>query len=1626
MAVINGTSGTDTLVGTSSADELYGFAGNDSLSGGEGNDLLDGGAGADVLNGGNGIDTASYANSTAGVTVNLVSGTGIGGDAQGDTLTSIETVVGSAFNDNLTASLAGNSLIGGAGNDVYFVNGSAVNVIETAGGGDDEVRTVVTNLRLADNVERLTYVGNSSFVGFGNGLDNVITGGANNDTLSGGAGADQFIGGAGTDTVSYIDSPGSITINTKTGVHTGIAEGDTYVGIEVIQGSNSDDIFISGAAADTFDGSMGNNDTVDYSGSASGVTASLLSGAVGVGGDAQGDRLWNIETVIGSSFDDSLTASLAGNKLIGGAGNDVYFVNGSAVNVIETAGGGDDEVRTVVTNLRLADNVERLTYVGNSSFVGCGNGLDNVITGGANNDTLSGGAGADQFIGGAGTDTVSYIDSPGSITINTKTGVHTGIAEGDTFVGIEVIQGSNSDDIFISGAAADTFDGSMGNNDTVDYSGSASGVTASLLSGAVGVGGDAQGDRLWNIETVIGSSFGDSLTASLAGNKLIGGAGNDVYFVNGSAVNVIETAGGGDDEVRTVVTNLRLADNVERLTYVGNSSFVGFGNGLDNVITGGANNDTLSGGAGADQFIGGAGTDTVSYIDSPGSITINTKTGVHTGIAEGDTYVGIEVIQGSNSDDIFISGAAADTFDGSMGNNDTVDYSGSASGVTASLLSGAVGVGGDAQGDRLWNIETVIGSSFDDSLTASLAGNKLIGGAGNDVYFVNGSAVNVIETAGGGDDEVRTVVTNLRLADNVERLTYVGNSSFVGFGNGLDNVITGGANNDTLSGGAGADQFIGGAGTDTVSYIDSPGSITINTKTGVHTGIAEGDTFVGIEVIQGSNSDDIFISGAAADTFDGSMGNNDTVDYSGSASGVTASLLSGAVGVGGDAQGDRLWNIETVIGSSFDDSLTASLAGNKLIGGAGNDVYFVNGSAVNVIETAGGGDDEVRTVVTNLRLADNVERLTYVGNSSFVGFGNGLDNVITGGANNDTLSGGAGADQFIGGAGTDTVSYIDSPGSITINTKTGVHTGIAEGDTFVGIEVIQGSNSDDIFISGAAADTFDGSMGNNDTVDYSGSASGVTASLLSGAVGVGGDAQGDRLWNIETVIGSSFDDSLTASLAGNKLIGGAGNDVYFVNGSAVNVIETAGGGDDEVRTVVTNLRLADNVERLTYVGNSSFVGFGNGLDNVITGGANNDVLSGGAGADQFIGGNGFDVASYIDSPTGVTINTKTGVNSGIALGDTYVGIEQIRGSNSGDIFVGGLGADNFDGSGGTDILSFASETSGVTLDLSPTVLTGIAAGDAYTSIEAFQGTSYADTFTGSARAAESFIGGGGADTLTGVGRGDGAWYVNSSDAVQINLLTGSISGGDAQGDVLINIDNLIGSAFNDTLTGNTYANVLEGGDGNDVLYGGDGNDTLYGHSFTDISALAVAVSTQNQSDTIYGGNGDDYIMGYARDVGSVFYGEAGNDNITVFSGIANGGDGNDTLTGSGHGYELHGGAGADKLYLNASGDAYGGEGSDAYFVSSKTMVAISDDGTAGIDIVTLKNIQSFNDVRIMTNDQGVYIFNAADVQSGNLDSGLFLKDWNKGANTIETFYTNNGDSFTIPVVGQAMAESLMS
>ena len=153
---LTGTSGDDVLVAGSGDniinagdgnDVLTAGSGNNELHGGAGNDLLYSGPGNDLLDGGTGSDTASYAHATAGVTVNL----GLLGaqntlGAGTDTLTGIENLVGSNFNDTLTGDNNNNVINGGLGNDI--LNG---------GGGDD-----------------------------------LLIGGMGNNTLTGGAGADTF------------------------------------------------------------------------------------------------------------------------------------------------------------------------------------------------------------------------------------------------------------------------------------------------------------------------------------------------------------------------------------------------------------------------------------------------------------------------------------------------------------------------------------------------------------------------------------------------------------------------------------------------------------------------------------------------------------------------------------------------------------------------------------------------------------------------------------------------------------------------------------------------------------------------------------------------------------------------------------------------------------------------------------------------------------------------------------------------------------------------------------------------------------------------------------------------------------------------------------------------------------------------------------------------------------------------------------------------------------------------------------------------------------------------------------------------------------------------------------------
>jgi Ca2+-binding RTX toxin-like protein len=152
---VDGGAGADTLIGSAGANTLQGNGGADTLSGGDGTDVLRGGAGADHLDGGAGFDVAMYSENSAAVTVNLAAGTGLGGTAQGDVLTSIEAVYGGNGNDILTGNAAANTLVGNAGNDT-LTGGGGRDDLAGGAGADRFVFTALGDSPANANADRIT------------------------------------------------------------------------------------------------------------------------------------------------------------------------------------------------------------------------------------------------------------------------------------------------------------------------------------------------------------------------------------------------------------------------------------------------------------------------------------------------------------------------------------------------------------------------------------------------------------------------------------------------------------------------------------------------------------------------------------------------------------------------------------------------------------------------------------------------------------------------------------------------------------------------------------------------------------------------------------------------------------------------------------------------------------------------------------------------------------------------------------------------------------------------------------------------------------------------------------------------------------------------------------------------------------------------------------------------------------------------------------------------------------------------------------------------------------------------------------------------------------------------------
>jgi VCBS repeat-containing protein len=554
------TSGTDsftyTLMDGSTATvtvTVSGVDSDDTLVGTAGADILTGGIGADHIDGLAGIDTANYATSAAAVSVSLASGSGTGGDAQGDTLVAIENLIGSSLADALTGNSGANTLDGGAGGDILdggagadvLIGGAGIDTASYAGSIGGVNVNLATGLGVAFEAQGDTLSGIENLTG-GSGNDwlrgdagaNVFIGNAGNDTLDGnagsdhleggdgidtlvgGAGADALIGGAGIDTASYAGSTGGVNVNLATGLGAAFeAQGDTLSGIESVTGGSGNDWLRGDADANMFIGNAG-NDTLD--------------------GNAGNDRL------DGGDGIDTLIGGAGADALIGGAGIDTasYATSTAGVNV------------DLATGLGAGAEAQGDTLSGIENLIG-GSGSD-LLRGDAGANILVGNAGSDTLDGGAGIDTASYATSTAGVNVNLTTGLGAAAeAQGDTLIGIENLTGGQGNDWLRGDAGANTLTGSAGNDTLQGFGG------IDTLNG--GDGNDALYGGAGK-DTLIGGAGADRFVYSAIGDSPVGGSSSS------DAITDFSHPQGDTIDLSAIDANTGLAGD-QGFTFIGSAAF---------------------------------------------------------------------------------------------------------------------------------------------------------------------------------------------------------------------------------------------------------------------------------------------------------------------------------------------------------------------------------------------------------------------------------------------------------------------------------------------------------------------------------------------------------------------------------------------------------------------------------------------------------------------------------------------------------------------------------------------------------------------------------------------------------------------------------------------------------------------------------------------------------------------------------------------------------------------------------------------------------------------------------------------------------------------------------------------
>lgn len=1196
---------------------------------------------------------------------------------------------------------------------------------------------------------------------------------------------------------------------------------------------------------------------------------------------ATGNSLANV--LQGNSADNELNGMQGADTMMGGLGDDVYYVEGPQYQqfvdtVIENQNEGYDTVIGDVWSATLSANVERfvLRTALNSNQSGerylTGNDLDNVIDmsgvyiiSSSARFIIDGGAGADLMRGSSGIQ-IYVVDNVGDVVIEEQGG-----GEDEVRSSVSYVLADNIGNLTLTGTAAINGTGNARDN---------------VLDGA----------------------------QSSAANVLAGGAGDDLYLV-GSGDTVVEYSDNGIDTVRSSVS-YTLSGNVENLLLTGSDAKDGYGNSLNNLLDGlggstaaeyNSSADNLYGGTGDDTYILGSGDVAVEHVGE-GADTVSVwqdyVLGEH--MENGNLYGSASVLltlTGNARDNVLRGMASYGLLYGRGGNDTLIARSG------FSDLRGGEGADTYYFTSGYGNVSIVdisAGESVDDAtdvvqFDGTVARSDVLFGRSSDRRHLevrltwSSSTINIVDFFSVADS--RASIELFRFADGTTLTRQDVIASFAINGTEGDDVLTAAPGGSDLYGFGGADTLNGSAGSDLLD-----GGAGIDVMTGG----------AGADVYRVDNASDVIVENAGA--------GNDTVESS-----ITYQLvdelenltLLGTDAI--DATGNAANNV--LRGNSGNNVLVAGTGEDTLYGGAGDDTYIFDEFDAyhdRMFENASEGVDTVYATVRDpeidegqeywyrLMLEENVENGVLLGTNSAYLDGNAGRNHLTGNSAANRIAGYEDADTMVGLGGDDEY-HVDDVGDIVIEVA-------GEGEDTVTAE-----------ISYTLSDHVENLILSDDE-----------------EFGLGIVATGNQLDN--SIVGNSLDNVIDGREGSDVMEGEAGNDTYVVDTSADQVIEAASSGTDTVRSSVS-WTLGSNVENLELTG-SAVSGTGNNLNNVLTGnganntlsgGSGNDTLDGAAGDDSMSGGQGND--TYLADSAGDTTTESSGqgtdtvrslvswtlgtnlehlvlLGTGNINGTGNTANNQITGNSGDNLLDGGTGSDTMAGGQGNDTYvvgqtgDVLTENAGEGIDL-------VQAGINYTLGNHLENLTLTGTsgLTGTGNALENFLlgnggnntltGGAGNDTLDGAagtdtmigGTGNDTYYVGTSgdvtteaaneglDAIyssvtrtlganiEVLFLTGSAA------------INGTGNGLSNLLRGNAMTNTLTGGGGVDILEGQDGNDTL---------------SNTSGNTLLNGGLGTDTLAGAAGN--DLLIGGAGNDALTTGSGadiiVINRGDGQDTVAAS--------------------------------------------------------------------------------------------------------------------------------